>query len=165
MVDGDLVVFESAAICLHVCEKSDGGQLIPVLGSPARPSFFQWLFYLTTTVQSELMIYFYPDKHTSPGSSLSVVEAQELRITGMFQLLDQQLGDRPFLVGDTITVCDCFLFMLSVWADELRKPPMSFANLARYLTALACRPAFRRVCEKEGVDLSSYEIPVSNGRV
>ena len=44
----------------------------------------------------------------------------------MFQLLDNELENKAFLVGNMITVCDFFLFMLAIWADEFKKPPLAF---------------------------------------
>lgn len=158
LVDGDTVIFESAAICMHICENEESQSLLPRWESRDRPAFFQWLFYLTTTVQPELMVYFYPDKHTlAQETSQFIVKAQDGRLSRMFGLLDRRLQSQKYLVGDTLTVCDCFLFMLSLWADELQRPPLSFPALADHLRKLARRPAFRRVCEKEEVDLAAYQ--------
>jgi glutathione S-transferase len=42
LVDGDLVVFESAAICMHLCEQNPQANLISEIGHPDRPLFHQW---------------------------------------------------------------------------------------------------------------------------
>lgn len=158
LLDDGLAIFESAAICLHLCETTKGSTLMPDIGEPDRAVFYQWLMYLNNTVQAELMVYFYPSKHTTDtGATSAIVEAQEARVTAMFELLDKELENKDFLVGDNITVCDFFLFMLAVWADEFKKPPLSFSNLSRYLRKLAKRPAVIRVCETEGFGLSDYE--------
>ena len=58
--DGSL--FESAAICLHLADRSPCAALVPELGTAARAQFYKWLIHLTNTVQAELMFYFYPDR-------------------------------------------------------------------------------------------------------
>lgn len=157
LVDGDIVLYESAAICLHLCDRYPQAGLIPALGSQTRPLFYQWLFYLTTTLQPTLMLYFYPEKHTSaPGDTALISQTQEIRATGMFALLDKELAGKDFLVGDGITVCDFFLFMLSHWASEFKTPPLSFPNLGQYLRNLSHRPSVKKVCELEGTDLGAY---------
>ena len=102
--------------------------------------------------------YFYPQKHTTDVKSVSsIVTAQEIRITAMFELLNSELEDRDFLIGQSISACDYFLFMLAVWADELTKPPLSFNHLARYLRGLAKRDAIINVCRKEKLSLADYQ--------
>ena len=158
LIDDDLVIFESPAICIHLAESHANFNLMPKIGSHERAKFFQWMMYLTNTVQAELMIYFYPEKHTTDKNTVnSIVLAQEKRISDMFSLLDNALAGREFLVGNTLTVCDYFLFMLAVWADELKKPPLSFTNLSVYLGKLAKRSAVINVCKKENISLKDYE--------
>ena len=158
--DSPLVVFESAAICMYLCDKNPQSNLMPEIGDPDRALFYQWLMYLNNTLQAELMIYFYPDKHTDDTENKSIsaiVSAQETRITAMFELLDKELADKEFLVGNCVTVCDFFLFMLAVWADELETPPLSWPNLSRYLRNLAKRPSVIQVCNKENLSLDDYQ--------
>jgi glutathione S-transferase len=104
------------------------------------------------------MIYCYPQKHTTDVKNVeNIIEAQEGRITEMFSLLDRELESKDFLIGETISACDYFLFMLAVWADELKKPPLSFNNLSRYLCKLAKRDVVINVCKKEELSLADYQ--------
>ncbi|KTF08505.1 glutathione S-transferase [Pseudoalteromonas sp. H105] len=158
LIDNDLTIFESPAICVHLAENNPSSNLIPKIGDKNRSIAFQWLMYLTNTVQAELMVYFYPQKHTKDDKNIkSIVQAQELIITEAFELLDRELEGKDYLVGQSITVCDYFLFMLAVWADELQHPPLSFANLSRYLRGLAQREAVINVCKKENLSLRDYQ--------
>ncbi len=157
LVDDGVAIFESPAICIHLSENNPSANLIPELGLPNRALFFQWMMYLTNTVQAELMVYFYPQKHTSNESDVAgIVATQETRITAMLELLDSELEGKDYLVGDSVTACDFFLFMLSVWADEFERPPLSFRNLSRYLKNLAKRQSIIDVCKKEGLSLADY---------
>jgi len=158
LIDDNRPIFESPAICIHLAEAHPSAQLIPQIGDPDRALFFQWMMYLTNTVQAELMIYFYPNKHTTDESNVeSIVKIHEKRVTEMFALLDRELEGRDFLIGETINACDFFLFMLSVWADEFEKPPLSFKNLSSYLCKLAQRDSIITVCKKEGLSLKDYK--------
>lgn len=158
LVDDGQAIFESSAICIHLAESHPQSNLIPVLGSPHRAKFFQWMMYLTNTLQAELMLYYYPQNHTTEQSSTpSIVQAQEARLIDMLALLDDELAGKHFLVGDTLTACDFYLFMLCVWADELSQPPLSFNNLANYLTKLAQLDAVKKVCGKENLSLQDYQ--------
>jgi glutathione S-transferase len=157
LVDNQLVLFESPAICIYLAEQHSSKNLIPAIGTLARAKFYQWMMYLTNTVQAELMIYFYPEKHTQDKNSIEAIrKQQEFRVTEMFKLLDQEIGDKDFLVGNTATACDYFLLMLSIWADEFDKPPLAFKNLARYLKRLTQRDAVKQVCATEFISLDAY---------
>lgn len=158
LVDNGLTVFESPAICVHLAENHPSANLIPSIGERDRALFFQWLMYLTNTLQAELMVYFYPQKHTLGSNNLAdIVQAQEQLITDALVLLDRALEGKNYLVGESVTACDYFLFMLCVWADELQRPPLSFANLSRYLRRLAQRDAVIKVCAKENLSLKDYQ--------
>lgn len=158
LVDNGRAIFESAAICLHLCDENPEVSLMPSVGDVNRPLFYQWLLYLNNTVQAELMVYYYPYKHTEDKEgTAAIVTAQEQRVTEMLALLDAELEGKDFLVGNSISVCDYFLFMLALWADEFKQPPLSFSNLGRYLKNLSKRAAVKHVCEKEGINLAPYE--------
>ncbi|MBL4790164.1 MAG: glutathione S-transferase family protein [Kordiimonadaceae bacterium] len=157
LVDGDLVLFESPAICVYLAEQNPKSALIPLLGHRDRPIFFQWMMYLTNTLQAELMVYFYPEKHTEDASgSAAIAAAQETRITEMFRLLDHELEGKVYLVGNHLTACDFYLFMLANWGRKFTTPPLSFRHLGRYLRALSTRTSVQKVCQKEGIDLKDY---------
>lgn len=157
LVDGEQVIFESPAICIHLAETNPDSNLLPKIGNPDRALFFQWMMYLTNTLQAELMVYFYPQKHTMNHQHTNeIVEAQERIITDILRLLDSELAGKEFLVGNRLSVCDYFLFMLAVWADELKQPPLAWPNLSKYLKQLAKREAIINVCKTEGLSLNDY---------
>ena len=157
LVDDGSVLFESAAICIHLAESNPKNKLIPQVGEPERALFLQWIMYLTNTLQAELMVHFYPQNHTNNVDAMANITAtQESRITAMLGLLDTALADKKFLVGEQLTVCDFYLFMLAIWADEFKQPPLAFKHLGLYLRRLAKRDAIIKVCKKEGLSLADY---------
>ncbi|TQF67451.1 glutathione S-transferase family protein [Pseudoalteromonas luteoviolacea] len=157
LVDEEFVLFESGAICLYLAEKHPESQLIP--SQPEKKGeFYQWLMYFTTTVQAELMIYSYPERHTQSALMYDdIVKTQQSRLVSMFEIINRHLAGKHYVVNDQFTVCDCYLFMLCIWADELNKPPLQFEHLANYLRSLAKHPVIKKVCEAELTDLSPYK--------
>jgi glutathione S-transferase len=154
LVDGDLVVFETAAIVLHLLDAHDTARMLaPEFGTPERAHFYQWLMYLTNTVQAEAHAFFYPDQHTMAPSDAPQIKAKaDARMTEMFALLDAELGARgPFLLGDRYSALDPYLAMLVRWGRFLARPPRELPNVGRLVRAVAERPAFRRAMEEEGL--------------
>src|SRR3954449_10226080 len=62
LIDGDLVLYEAAAICLHLADRHPAAGLAPALGTAARAHLYKWLIHLTNTVQAEMLTYFYPER-------------------------------------------------------------------------------------------------------
>lgn len=154
---GTKALFESPAICLYLAETHPEFGLAPTIDSDIRAEFLQWMMYLTNTFQSELMVYIYPDRHGCFGEAARpLIEAQQVRLSGILEILDRQLVGKPYLLGEQLTVCDYFLFMLCLWGDDLTKPPMDFANLSVCLRRLAASEVVQKVCLKEGISLEAY---------
>jgi len=155
LVHHDLVLFESSAICMYLCDQNPESSLIPSIGSHDRALFYQWLMYLNNTVQTEILMYVYPDRHTVDKSfSSSIKQAQESRLMDMFDLLDDALSGKSYLVGHNTTVCDYFLLMVSIWGRNLPRTPLALPNMGPYLRSLAEQDVVRRVFEKEGIGLN-----------
>src|SRR6478736_6508104 len=47
LVDGTTVLYESAAICLHLVDTHAAAGLAPDFGTPLRAHFYKWLIWLT----------------------------------------------------------------------------------------------------------------------
>lgn len=152
---GDQVVFETPAVMITICEIEGKSTFMPPLGHPNRGKFFQWMAYLNNTLQSEFMVWRYPERHSiTPQGAREVTTTQDKRLGDILALLDNELSNKPYLLGDQISACDHFLFMLTLWCDGRQsRPALSFPNLARFMRQMAIRPAVQEVCRLEGIDL------------
>ncbi len=156
VIDGQ-AMFESAAICVHLCELHPERGLIPEGGTHARAQFFQWMMYLTNTLQAELMVRYYPGRHIKDSTMIkSVIAAQDERVADALEVIDQRLDKQRYLCGDALTACDYFLFMLCEWSLVLTRSPMTFSALSAYLQKLSQNEIIKTVCEIEGIDLSVF---------
>src|SRR5450759_2871029 len=100
LVDGDLVLYEAAAICLHLADRHAAAGLAPALGSTERAELYKWLVYLTNTVQAELLLYFYPERLADDSARGPPTKAYPERCTrNMLALIKAALaaGAGPFL--------------------------------------------------------------------
>src|SRR5512145_2740143 len=95
LVDGDLVLYETAAIVLHLVDTHPEAGLAPALGSAERAQFYKWLVWLAASLQSQMPMYFYTDRYVAPGNSAGAAEvkaATEKRIEGLIDQIDAQLA-------------------------------------------------------------------------
>ena len=157
LVHNELVLFESPAICIYICELDAKLQFIPPIGHTNRPLYFQWLTYLNNTLQAEFMVWRYPSRHTADTEGIEGIKlAQDRRLVDILTLLDEELKNQPFLLGTDVSACDHFLFMLALWCEKISRPPTSFRNLKRFMTEMSQRGAVQRVCKIEQIDLGRY---------
>ena len=152
LIDGDFVIFETAAICQYLCDKHPGANLAPPAGSHARGRFYQWLTYMTNTVQVGFIDWFHPDWTFSDLDSQAALKAQaEEKLSRSFQVLDDGIGGNPYVAGTQFTVCDIYLAMMARWSRFQPKPAWHWPNIKRVVAASYTRPAFQRMLQKQGI--------------
>ena len=159
LVDGALVLTEAAAICLHLADTHPEAQLAPPMGTAARADLYRWLMYLTNTVQTEMLFYFYPERLADDAAMAARVKHHaELRVAEMFDQIELalQAGDGDHLTGTRFSAADAYLLMVSRWSRMMVRPARSRPVLARYLANLAARPAIQRAFAAEGIDAPYY---------
>jgi glutathione S-transferase len=159
LIDGDLVLYETAAICLHLADRHAGAGLAPALGSNERAEFYKWLVYLTNTVQAELILYFYPERLADDAAAAAQIKAHaESRIGDMLDLIETTLaaGAGPFLLGAQYRAVDPYLLMLCRWTRRMRNPARKRPNLGRFLDTVMARPATQRAFAAEGIAAPFY---------
>jgi glutathione S-transferase len=158
LVDGDFVLYETAAICLHLVDRHPDSGFAPPVGTAARARFYQWLMYLTNTLQTELMTYVYPGRLTDDDAGAKVVKRHaEARIGAMLDLIEATLADNvsgkrgAYLLGADYTAVDSYLLMLARWTRNFAHPARARRYLGQYLDLVASRPAARRAFAAEDI--------------
>jgi glutathione S-transferase len=154
MVDGDLVLYESAAICLHLADSHPEHRLAPPLGSARRAQFYKWLVWMTNTLQATLMQYFYPERLVDAGNAEGAAQVKrqaEQRVGGLLDQVEAQLAAHggPWLLGDTYSAADPYLFMLGRWTRNFQRPARGLPQLGAYLRRMLERPAVQSVLAAE----------------
>ena len=154
LVDGELVLYEAAAICLHLVDTHPQAGLAPAVGTPQRAHFYKWLAWLTNTLQAALIIYFYPERWADAPEAVAQVKAHaEAKVGAMLAQLDAELArhDGPWLLGGSFSAVDAYVLMLCRWTRGFARPARGLPQLGPYLQRVLARPATQRVFEREGL--------------
>jgi glutathione S-transferase len=157
LVDGELVLYETAAICMHLADTHPGAALAPPIGTRERAHFYKWMAWLSTTPQAMLMHYFYPERLVDDGDSAAAQQVKahaQARVVAMLALLDAQLASHrgPWLLGEHYSAADPYAFMLCRWTRGFdHRPAREHAHLAPFLQRMLARPALQRVFEAEAL--------------
>jgi glutathione S-transferase len=153
-VDGDFVLYETAAICLHLADTHPQAKLAPAPGTPERAHFYKWLAWMTNTLQAALIIYFYPERWVNEGNAAGAAEVKahaEAKICALLDQMDAHFAahGRHWFLGERYGALDAYAFMMCRWTRGFARPARSRAHLGPYLGRMLARPAVQRVFAKE----------------
>jgi glutathione S-transferase len=162
-VDGPLVLYETAAICLHLVDTHPQARLAPRVGTAERAHFYKWLVWLSATLQSTLIHYFYPERLVAPGNAAAAAEVEascEARVATLLAQIDAQLASHggPWLLGESFSAADVYVFMLCRWTRNFRRssPAKAHAHIGPFMGRVFDRPAVRATIEAEGLVAPFY---------
>lgn len=142
LVDGDLVLPESAAICLHVAERFPQAGLLPPPGTAARSECYRWVSFILSEMDAPLWTIakhrfaLPPDKRVP-----QVIETAKWEFGEAAGLLSAAVADRLYLAKD-FGVADILAAHTLLWAQSARIP--LDAPLERYLAGQIGRTAYQR---------------------
>jgi glutathione S-transferase len=152
LVQGELVLFESAAITLHLADQHPETGLAPPIGTSERANFYKWMVHLSNTPQAEFRAWFYPWEHVAdPAAADALKQASGERLGRMFDVIASQLGNGPWLLGHCFSAADLFLLMLVRWGRAMPHPPRLLPQLASHAERVLMRPAVQATFEAEGL--------------
>lgn len=123
LVDGDLTLFEAAAICLHLADRHPDSGLIAAPGSRERALTYQWLTFLTNTVQVDFWQYYRPEFYVSPEDEPAYRARMEEHLLRHLAVLDTALQGRRALAGEQPSIADFYLLLLGAGAACCQSRP------------------------------------------
>jgi glutathione S-transferase len=157
LTDGELVLYETAAIVLHLCDTHPQAKLAPEVGTAARAHFYKWLMWCTNTLQSTLIVYFYPERWVSEGNVQGAAEVKaraQDKIGGLLVQLDALLAGHggPWVLGKEFSALDAYVFTLCRWTRNFQgMKARDHVHLGPYLQRVSERPAVQRVFAAEQI--------------
>ncbi|WP_426321216.1 glutathione S-transferase family protein [Pseudoduganella sp. R-43] len=105
---------ESAAILLWLADAHPGARLAPGPHDPLRAQFLRWMFFVSSAIYS--LHWIKPDvsRIGAPQSARDdVVDSIHERIAFCWRTMDAQLRPSKYLLGDTLSVLDLFVAVIS----------------------------------------------------
>jgi glutathione S-transferase len=154
LVDENLIISEAAAIVLHLVDQHPDAGLAPKVGTPERAKFYQWLTFLTNSLQEELMIWQYPERLAGEDAAAAEVvkRGAEARAGSFLDVVEHHLNaNGPLFLGNNLSAVDFYLVMLCRWARPMTRPPRSRPSIAKLLDKVTALPSVRRAYEREGI--------------
>lgn len=136
----DEVMYESTAVCINLAERHPESQLIPEIGDPIRPVFWQQAALATQTLE-------FPAVMNILSKSGLVNEAWgplvERRLRSHFAIYVKNVPDRGWWLGDTFTLADIFaayVLRIAISSEILEYE----GSLKNWFKRLMARPAAKQ---------------------
>lgn len=144
LVDGDLVLTESAAILVYLAEKT--GKLLPASGEGRARVFEQLFFHASGLGPAFGQAGFFKKQAAEPQSlAIARFETEAARTAGV---LDAVLGRQAFVAGDDFTIADIAHFGW-LWRRAFAEVDITaLPNLSRWVAAVEARPAVVRAISR-----------------
>lgn len=136
---------EGVAIVQYMAEHAPNTTLIPPAGTFERARQQEWLNYIT----SELHKGFSPLFKPNTPDAYKPIAADNLK--KQFAYVDRKLAGKNYLMGDTFTAADAYLFTVSNWSKFVGLDLSEYKNLTAYLARVAARPAVQEAMKAEGL--------------
>lgn len=143
----DGTVFETGAIALYLAERHLEAGLVIAPGTPERGRFLQWVHYLATTLQPDVIIQYHPEFYLADAETQALLKASSMqRLKSVFETLEKALQEGPCFFGDHPTVPDFILAMQTVWDIIFPDQDITaYPNIARHREAICALPSVRRM--------------------
>ena len=145
---GENAMYECAAITIFLCDRHSEANLAPAIDAPERGLFLQTLVYFSNSVQTAFQLDYHADRFAdTPADEPSAQRRGHRRLRETWQIINDQIGDNKWILGDQFSAADIYLFMLTTWLEPSRGQPavQEFPNVKRIADAVVLRPSVRLV--------------------
>ncbi|UZK69682.1 glutathione S-transferase family protein [Sphingomonas sp. S1-29] len=153
ILDCGVLVTEQVAIVIHLADRFPEAGLAPALGDPRRGAYLRWLAFYAGCFEPAVVDRFL--QHTPPAGQ-SIYRDFDT----MLDILEAQLAEGPYLLGDAFTAADI------LWGGSLRwtmmfgiVPPRPV--FAAYADRIGARAAVRKIDALDATLAAEHEAAVA----
>lgn len=144
-LDDGAILTEGPAIVQYLADRAPGAKLAPANGTMERYRLQEWLNFISTELHKGFSPLFNPA--ITPEQRQATIDKLGTR----FDYVVKQIAGKPFLLGDTFTVADAYLFTVLGWSNFVKVDMAKWPALTDYQQRIGARRAVQRSLEDEGL--------------
>lgn len=144
-LDDGQVLTENAVILQYIADKAGAFELLPQPGDLQRYRVLEWVNFVATELHKSFGPLF------TPTAGEDAKQLARDTITKKLDFVEQQTGDRPYLMGDRFTLPDAYLFVMLGWTASQGFDLNRWPKLAAFRERVAKRESVREVLAFEGL--------------
>jgi glutathione S-transferase len=133
---------EGAVIDQFIADRAPESKLAPAAGTMDRYRLQEWLNFIATEIHKA----FGPLFGSAPDD---VKGAARAKLGGRFDFVERALRDRPYLMGDTFTVADGYLYNMLRWTTFTGIDLARWPALSAFFARVDARPAVQAALAAE----------------
>jgi glutathione S-transferase len=140
LVDGDVTVFESIAICMYLADRCSERGLAPPVSSPLRAPYYQWLLFCPSQIEPAI------GRFSQHGGDVAETEREKARarFAEAAEVLTRVLARGEHMLGASFSTVDVIVGSNLNWARTVGLLDGQDV-LSGYVDRVLARPAARRV--------------------
>ena len=160
LVDDEGPLSEGLAILLKLVDENPDADIGPGIGETGRDQLYRWLAFISATLHPFYWPYFMPSRyHADAEQAPAIKAAAQTRVASALDVIEANLEDKTWMLGDKKSVVDAFLYPIANWAYGFDKSTTEYPNIDRVVRQLASDPAVQAVHQAQGtspkVDLAA----------
>lgn len=136
---------EGPAIVQYIADQAPDKNLAPANGTLARYKLQSLLNYVGTELHKGFSPLF------NPAFPAEVKEVFKQRLAGRLAWINGELAGKQFLLGDSFSVADAYLFVVTNWAKPLNVDLSAYPHLLALRERVAARPGVQAAMKAEGL--------------
>jgi glutathione S-transferase len=136
---------EGPAILQYLADQAPGKKLAPAYGTMERYRLQEWLNFITSELHKGFGGIFNP---AMPEEAKALSRA---RVTKRLEWVDEQLEGKQYLMGDSFSLPDAYLFTVTNWSQYTGIDISGMKNLSAFQARMAARPAVQAALKAEGL--------------
>jgi len=144
-LDDGTRITEGPAIVQYIADQVPDKKLAPANGTIERYKLQSWLTFIGTELHKGFSPLFNPA--TPADYKPGVTE----KFLSRLKWVDEQLAGKQYLMGDTFSVADPYLFTVTNWPSRVGVDISGFANIAAFRQRMLARPAVQAAMKHEGL--------------
>ena len=138
-------ITEGPAIVQYIADLAPAARLAPPAGSIERTRLQSWLNFTSTEIHKGFSPLF------NPASNAEFKTWQKQRLAERYTWVAGQLGGKEYLMGETFSCADAYLFTTMGWLGFVGMDLSPWANLKTYQERIGSRPRVLEAMRAEGL--------------
>jgi glutathione S-transferase len=145
-LDDGTEVSEVGIILQYLADLNPVAGLAPASGTTERRQLNQWLTFLGTELHKTYSPWLF---HPEVGELAQDYARQ--RVAARYAIVERQLSGSTWLLGESFTVADAYLFVMVNWAAAAKTPLTDFPNIRAWFERMKARPQVRAALKLHSV--------------